>query len=115
MSIIYNIIVPIVITILGCTGFWSFVQKQHEKHDSSQDLLLGLAHDRILDLGTTYLERGDWITKDEYENIHEYLYAPYERRGGNGSAKHVMNKIDGLYIVSEPPVFIKDGKNAERF
>ena len=60
-------------------------------------MLVGLAHDRILYLGMIYVERG-YITQDEYENLHDYLYVPYEKMGGNGSAKRVMNEVDKLPI-----------------
>lgn len=58
-------------------------------------MLVGLAHDRIIYLGMTYIERG-WITYDEYENLHDYLYKPYEQMGGNGSATRIMNEVQKL-------------------
>ena len=61
------------------------------------DMLIDLAHDRIIYLGMSYIERG-WITQDEYENLHDYLYKPYEEMGGNGSAKKVMQEINKLPI-----------------
>lgn len=60
-------------------------------------MLVGLAHDRILFLGMHYVDRG-FITQDEYENLHDYLYVPYEKLGGNGSAKRVMQEVDRLPI-----------------
>ena len=60
-------------------------------------MLIGLAHDRIMYLGMGYIERG-WITQDEYENLYEYLYKPYEKMGGNGSAKRVMDEVNKLPI-----------------
>lgn len=60
-------------------------------------MLIGLAHDRIIYLGMSYIERG-YITQDEYENLYEYLYKPYEKLGGNGSAKRIMTEVDQLAI-----------------
>jgi hypothetical protein len=60
-------------------------------------MLVGLAHDRIMCLGMKYIDRG-WITQDEYENLYEYLYKPYEKMGGNGSAKRVMMEVNKLPI-----------------
>jgi hypothetical protein len=68
--------------------------------DSGDKLLLGLAHDRIMHLGTTYIERG-YVTKDEYENLHDYLYIPYRDFGGNGTARRVMEAVNGLPIRKE--------------
>ena len=62
-------------------------------------MLIGLAHDRILFLGMQYVSRG-FITQDEYENLHDYLYTPYEKLGGNGSAKRVMAEVEKLPIKS---------------
>lgn len=56
-----------------------------------------LAHDRIIFLGMHYIERG-WITQDEYENLYEYLYKPYEKLSGNGSAKRIMTEVNKLPI-----------------
>ena len=59
------------------------------KKDIKTMMLIGLAHDRIIYLGMSYIERG-WITNDEYENLHDYLYKPYEQMGGNGAAKRII-------------------------
>lgn len=71
--------------------------KHSERNDVKTEMLIGLAHDRIMYLGMGYIERG-WITQDEYENLYEYLYKPYEKMGGNGSAKRVMGEVDKLPI-----------------
>lgn len=94
----------IIATVLASNGFWVYLQKRHEKHDAKTQLLVGLAHDAIVTKGTRYLERGDWITVDEYENLHDYLYVPYVANGGNGSAKCVMEDIQRrLKRVLKPP------------
>lgn len=72
-------------------------QKKGLKKDVKTEMLVGLAHDRILFLGMHYVDRG-FITQDEYENLHDYLYVPYEKLGGNGSAKRVMQEVDKLPI-----------------
>ena len=60
-------------------------------------MLIGLGHDRIVYLGMKYIDRG-YITHDEYENLYEYLYKPYEKMGGNGSAKRIMDEVSRLPI-----------------
>ena len=45
----------------------------------------------------SYIDRG-CVTQDEYENLRVYLYEPYERMGGNGSAKRIMQEVDKLPI-----------------
>ena len=92
-----EMVVGIVCAVLASTGLWSYLQKRSDRKDVKTRMLIGLAHDRIISLGMQYIERG-WITQDEYENLNEYLYKPYEEMGGNGSAKRVMNGVDKLPI-----------------
>lgn len=88
-------LVTIVCAVLASTGFWAYMQKRADKRDDKTKLLVGLAHDRILFLGMRYIERGS-ITRDEYENLYDYLYVPYAKLGGNGSAKRVMDAVKTL-------------------
>lgn len=90
-----QVILTIVTSIVGSSGIWAYIQKRNESKDVKSQMLIGLAHDRIMFLGMHYIERG-WITKDEYENLYDYLYKPYEKMGGNGSAKKVMNEVNKL-------------------
>lgn len=93
--------VTVVCAVVASSGFWAYVQKRSEKTDVKTQMLVGLAHDRILFLGMSYVERG-YITRDEYENLYEYLYRPYEKMGGNGSAKRVMQEVNKLPIHNGP-------------
>ena len=90
-------IITVVCSVLASSGFWAYIQKRSEKKDGRTQLLIGLAHDRIIELGMRYIERG-WITQDEYENLNDYLYIPYEKEGGNGSAARVMIEVRKLPI-----------------
>ena len=54
----------------------------------------------MIHLGMVYVTRG-YITQDEYENLNDYLYQPYEKMGGNGSAKRVMEEVRKLPIKRE--------------
>ena len=90
-----QVLTSVLIALISSTGLWSFIANRRNKHDAKTRLLIGLAHDRIIYLGTTYIDRG-YITPDEYENLHDYLYAPYAENGGNGSAKRVMEQVKSL-------------------
>ena len=93
----FQMVATIVCAVVASSGFWAYIQKRSEKKDVRTQMLIGLAHDRIIYSGMSYIERG-WITQDEYENLHDYLYKPYEKMGGNGSAKKVMREINKLPI-----------------
>ena len=94
-------ILAIVLAIFASSGFWTFVKTLYEnrakKKSAENRLLLGLAQDRIVHLGKSYIKRGD-ITKDEYETLHDALYIPYKEMGGNGVAKRVMDEVEKLTI-----------------
>ena len=92
-----QMVVTIVCAVIASSGFWAFIQRKNENKDVKSQMLIGLAHDRIIFLGMEYIERG-WISQDEYENLHDYLYKPYEKLGGNGSAQKVMIEVNKLPI-----------------
>jgi hypothetical protein len=91
--------ITIVCTAIASSGFWAFLQRRSEKKDVKTQMLMGIAHDKILSLGLTYVERG-FITRDEYENLHDCLFGPYEKMGGNGSVKRIMQEVNRLPIRS---------------
>lgn len=95
--------------VLASSGLWAYLQKRFDKRfdaklkdDNSRTaeraMLRGLAHDRIIELGMKYVERG-FITQDEYENLNQYLFEPYEGLGGNGSAAKVMCEVRKLPLA----------------
>ena len=85
----------VIAAVLASSGFWAFIQSHRDRKDAKTQMILGLGHDRILTQGMVYIKRG-WITPDEYENLYEYLYKPYEKMGGNGSAKKIMEEVKRL-------------------
>ena len=92
----------IVVAALTSGGLWALVAKRADKNDAERKMLVGLAHDRIIHLGMVYIERG-YVTQDEYENMNDYLNAPYEQMGGNGSAKRVIEEVRRLPIRKGEP------------
>ena len=109
-AIVLQTLVTIVCAVLASSGFWAWLQKKDDKKSLQSQMLIGLAHDRIVSLGMSYIERG-WITKDEYENLRDYLYEPYKALGGNGSAKRVMEGVNKLKIFIVPPTRSKEGES----
>ena len=92
-----NQITTIILSVFASSGFWAFLQYLMNRKDTRTEMLIGLGHDRIVYLGTKYIDQG-YITAEEYENLYEYLYKPYEKIGGNGSAKRIMEKVRQLPI-----------------
>lgn len=89
-------------SILASSGLWAVIQKRMDKNDNVKKMVIGLAHDRIIYLGMNHISKG-YITQDDYENLHDYLFVPYKELGGNGSAARVMQEVDKLPIV--PPAY----------
>lgn len=87
--------VTILVSVLASSGVWAVVMKVMDKKDVRTQMLIGLGHDRIMYLGNSYIARG-YITSEEYENLVDYLYRPYELMGGNGSAKRVVDEVKKL-------------------
>lgn len=94
-----TLIVGIVGSVFASTGFWAFltflIQKKGTKDSAEAQMLKGLGHDRICYLGERYLQQG-FITKDDYENLHDYLFIPYKKLGGNGTAEKVIREVEHL-------------------
>ena len=99
-----TLIMSIVAAIFASTGFWAFltylIQRKDTKDSAEAQMLKGLGHDRICYLGETYVARG-YITKDEYENLHDYLFLSYKKLGGNGTAEKVMKEVEKLPLEKE--------------
>lgn len=92
-----EMIFAVIIASLGSSGLWSLITSQRDKKDAKTQMLLGLAHDRITYLGLQYIKR-KWVTHEEYQNLREFLFEPYTKLGGNGSAKKIMLDVDKLEI-----------------
>lgn len=102
MTHFWEMVVAVVCAVIASSGFWAFLQARFNRKSNATKLLLGIAHDRICYLGLQYLQRDPpYITRDEYENLHDYLYVPYEKEGGNGSAKKIMEAVDAMPLRKE--------------
>ena len=91
--------ITILVAVIASSGFWAFIQSISDRKSAKTKMLVGLAHDRIMHLGMAAIEKGG-ITKDEYENLHTYLYVPYKKLGGNGACEHVMSEVNRLPLIN---------------
>lgn len=105
-----KIIISAISAFIASSGFWTFIIKKDTRRSATTQMLLGLAHDRLLFLSMKYIERG-WLGKEEYENLYEYLYLPYLDLGGNGIVKKLMLQIDTLPIKRSLAEKLDDGRN----
>ena len=87
--------ITIICSIFASSGLWAFIEKKKENKDAKTQMILGLGHDRIIYLCKHFITQG-YISADEYENLHDYLYVPYKEMGGNGTAEHLMEEVKKL-------------------
>ncbi len=96
-----EIIVTLVVAAFASSGLWSFVmymvQRRNTKKDAVTRLILGLAYRQIMESCMEYIKRGS-ITKDEYEDLIKYLFAPYKELGGDGTAERLVGEVQKLPI-----------------
>lgn len=98
-----QVIVATIGAVLASSGFWAFMQHRDNSKNETTRLMMGMAYNTINTLGVQYIKRG-WVTKDEFEELHKYFFAPYKALGGNGIAEHIMSQVMSLPFRSESPV-----------
>lgn len=79
-------------------GFWVYLRHKQQQKDANTRLIMGLAHDRIVQLGMMYIENG-FVTKDQYDDLIRYFYEPYMALGGDGTAKRIMMLVQLLPLT----------------
>ena len=101
---ILEMIATVLCAVFASSGFWAYMiarrdkkKEKDDRNDTIARMTMGLGHDRIIYLCEKYIERG-WITSEEYENLHTWLFEPYETMGGNGTAKRLMAIVDNLPV-----------------
>jgi hypothetical protein len=117
MDAFWQMVTTVVCAVFASSGLWAYItarkerkDKKNDKRDAQNAMILGLGHDRIISLCEKYIDRG-WIASDEYENLYEWLYKPYETLGGNGTAKRLMSIVDNL--PARKVEYTSDGKRIE--
>ena len=91
-QLLLGFLATVITALAGAGGFWAWLERRSTRKSATLQLLLGLAHDRIVHLGMGYIDSGS-ITKDEYEDLIKYLWVPYSAFGGNGLAEKVMTLV----------------------
>lgn len=101
-----QLIVTVICAVLASSGFWALVTRKLSYKDNGLKLLMGLAHDRIMDISQEYLDKGS-ITDLEYEDLEKYLYDPYLELGGNGRAKYRMKELEKIRVPTRTAVNVE--------
>ena len=91
----------IIIAAFGSTGLWTLINQivtaiiNRKKETPEKDMLLGLGYAFLVHACSMKMKAG-WVDPNELHEIDKYLYEPYKKLGGNGSAEMLMTKIKSL-------------------
>lgn len=81
-------------------------KRNSEKIDDLTDLTMAMAQHKIVTIGNAYIKQGV-VTANEVALI-KAIYEPYNKRGGNGIAREIVEEVDKLPFVADD-----GGKHAE--
>ena len=108
-----SLIATIFVSGLASSGLWAYIQSRTSRHSASDQLLMGLAHERIVHVGSHYVNRG-WLTYDEYNDFIKYLYQPYTNLKKNGMVEKVKSEVEKLPLKSGRIEKILEVRNASK-
>lgn len=86
--------------VFACSGFWACVQAFFSNRGKLRQLILGLAFTQIIDSCKFYISRG-YITTEEFSELNHYLFEPYLKLGGDGTAQRMIKEVEKLPIKKE--------------
>lgn len=86
--------------LFSAAGFWELVRYFLEKRSVRTQLLIGIAHQQLVQSCEYYIDRG-YITSEEYDNLEKYLYLPYKKLGGNGLIDKLFTAVSKLPLTTE--------------
>ena len=70
----FQVVLTIFSSVLASSGLWAYLQKKSEQKDVKTEMLIGLAHDRIMYLGMSYIDRG-CVTQECISMNHTNVWA----------------------------------------
>ena len=102
-----------IVFFVGLIAAWVKSMKAQEKKekqwkDEIDDAIVAILHGLIWDAGMNVLNSGR-ATVDEMDNL-TTMYDAYEKRGGNGSVKRLMKRIDNhvkIIDCATPDIMVK--------
>lgn len=106
---IQMLIVAVSAFLASSGSFWVYLIRKYKHRDAVEELIMGLAHDKIVQLGICYIEKG-FVTKDEYDDLIKYFWDPYSALGGDGSAERIVNIVKLLPLKPERRIFREEHK-----
>ncbi len=89
---------------VGMLGFivrklWYLLKSEHEEEKIMKKGMLSILHDRIYQLCQKHITAAG-ITVTEMDNL-KFLYDTYQALGGNGTAKALYERCQGLHLKQE--------------
>ena len=102
-----------IVTMLGSSGLWAFVQSKTTHKSALEKMILGLGHAEIFRVAEKYIHR-DGITLSELDDLETYLFKPYSEMGGNGTAAAIVQKCRQLPVITEQEAERRDSHENDK-
>ena len=98
-SSFWELAVAVLVAAVGSNGLWAFISTRQQRKSAQTRMLLGLSHDKIIDLCTHYIARGG-CTAQEIDDLLKYHFIPYRDAGGNGTAELAVDKVKAMPLIT---------------
>ena len=100
-----TIVVPLLVAVAGCGGFWTYIEKRQAKRDDERkketeedrairDAVKAMIRVEIIRESLRCIHYGS-VSMEEADSLME-LYEPYEKLGGNGNGKRLYEQAMAL-------------------
>ena len=102
--------ITLLVGIFGSTGFWSWKVAKREKNsevykkideienkvdsyiENMQQMVMGQTYVNIVRTCEYWIKRG-WAEQDDIRDLEHYMYDPYIKWGGNGTAERLFKQV----------------------
>lgn len=88
-------IITLIVAVFGSTGFWTLVSNLSKVKNAEKRLIMGIAYDKIIYQCEKHIQNG-YIPTEEFNELNKYLFDPYKKMGGNGTAAKLMTEVTNL-------------------
>ena len=90
--------IPVIVAVIGSQGLVELIKwlATRKKPTASDKLLIAMAQDRIVYIGTGYIKQG-YVTRDQLTTLLN-IFAPYKEAGGDSVADVIMDRVKALPI-----------------
>lgn len=75
-----QVLISVAVALISSNGLWVYFSKKSDKNDATTKLMLGLAHNQIIEQGMQYLDRG-YVTMTSMRTSSSTYIRPMQSSG----------------------------------